>query len=83
MDNSLILLVWTTSLLMLLWQTNSLRTSISTTVMAVSMFGISVMYRIYGEIGCLFILIGVLSILVARVIPHDTHDKWTRDDSCC
>ncbi len=78
MDESLIFLVSTTSILMLLWQTNSLRTSISTTIMAVAMFIASVLYRVYGDIGCLLIIVGALNLLVVRVIPHDSHDTWEK-----
>ena len=79
MDTSLILLVWTTSLLVLMHKTNSIMTSLSTTVMAVTMFIISVFHRIHGEVGCLLIMVAVLTVLVARTIPHDSIDKWYKD----
>ena len=81
MDTSLLLMVWTTALLFLLVRTNSFKTSISTSLMVVALFVISVLHRLYGEVGCLFIMVAVLSVLVARVIPHDTIDKWKKE--CC
>ena len=81
MDTSLLLMVWTTALLFLLVRTNSFKTSISTSLMVVALFVISVLHRLYGEVGCLFIMVAVLSVLVVRVIPHDTIDKWKKE--CC
>ena len=81
MDTSLILLVWTTSLLVLMYRTNSLRASISTTVMAVTMFIIAILHRIYGDVGCLMIMVAVLTVLVARTIPNDIVDKWRKHDT--
>lgn len=83
MDGNSILLVWTTSMLFLMWRTNSLRTSLATTTIVVTMFLMSVINVVFGVAPCLFIMVAVISVLVARVIPHDTIDTWRKGKECC
>ena len=78
MGASGILLVWATALVFLIFRTNSFKTSVSTTIMVLCLFATAVLHRLYGDIGCLFLFAAAITVLVTRVVPHDTTDKWRK-----
>lgn len=69
--------VWSFALLLLLWETDSLRVSIPTTTMVISVF-IGALFSMYGKEGyVLYIVLVPLTALVWRVMVCDRVDVWT------
>lgn len=78
MNMDVVLLAWATAMLFLLYKTNSLKTSIATTAIVLAFFVASVLHMIIGEICDMFIIAATISILVFRIIPYDSTDKWKK-----
>ena len=77
-QSSDILLMWALVLLFLLWKTRSLRASVSTTLMVISLVIVALLHRLVGDSGCLSISLATLTALVWRVIPHEKVDRWNK-----
>ncbi len=73
-----IFLMWALVLLYLLWKTKSLRVSVSTTLMVLSLVLVALSHRLVGDSGCLSISLAALTALVWRVIPHEKIDRWSK-----
>jgi len=71
-------IMWSFILLYTLFKTNSLKTSITTTSMVITVSMVGVLHRFDFLLVGLFLLMTVLSILVWRVIPHDNADSWSK-----
>lgn len=81
MDTATILLVWATALVVLLIRTHSFRTSISTTLMTCTMLVLAAINKLNNHPNdgiTLCVMMMVVSILVIRVIPYNTIDKWVK-----
>ena len=74
-----IFVMWGLALLFLLWRTNSLKTSITTTAMVIGILATGIMHKFGFFIIGLITTMSILSVLVWRVIPHDSVDRWSKD----
>lgn len=75
----LIVMLWSTALMFLMWKTDSFRASYSTSTLVISMFIISILHRLFGEICCLGIMMVVLTVLVWRILPCHKTDTWKKE----
>lgn len=83
MDMDVVLLAWATAMTLLLYKTNSFRTSIATTVVVLAFLVASLMHIFMNNMYDMFIIAAAASVLVFRVIPYDTIDKWKKKSRCC
>jgi len=71
-----ILLLWSISMLYLLYRTNSIKVSISTTIIVISMGVIGICQILNCLIIGVLITMIIISGLVWRVLPHNSTDSW-------
>lgn len=73
--------MWTTSLLFVLWRTHSITSNLMLTSFVVSMFVISVLHRLFGEVGCLYLMMAVITVFVWIEVPKYTyHNRRSTDE---
>ena len=75
-----LLVMWTTTLLYVMWKTHSFKSNIMLSVLVSTLFTISVLHRLYGEIGCLYLMMVVVTIFVWIEIPKITRYNRRRHD---
>lgn len=75
-----LLVMWTTSLLFVMYKTHSFKTNVMLSVLVCTLFIISVLHRLYGEIGCLYLMMVVITVFVWIEIPKITYPRRRKND---
>lgn len=72
--------MWTTSLLFVLWRTHSFTSNKMLSSFVVSMFFISIFHRLIdAKIGCLYLMMSVITVFVWMEIPKYTKNRRADD----
>lgn len=72
--------MWTTALVFILFKTKSFTSNRTLTTIVLTMFVISIMHRLYGDIGWLYLMMAVITILIWIEIPKYTYQNRRSTD---
>lgn len=72
--------MWTTALVFILFKTKSFTSNRTLTTIVLTMFVISIMHRLYGDIGWLYLVMAVITILIWIEIPKYTYQNRRSTD---
>ena len=71
-----ILIMWSLSLLYGMWRTRSIKMRSSITMIVITISILSILHKIFGEVGCMYILMAVITWQVWDISHRHTSGAW-------